>query len=107
MTFGSPAAGGTRPERRKPLPRAAGAGRTLINALAVGAVALALPLLTIPDGQAHGLIHATGATGPTPATDDPNDYTCFGHIQKGEPEAGVTGTQVKYQFSCDGPITGY
>ena len=56
----------------------------------------------------QGSTGATGATGATVAvSDDPNNYTCFGHIQKGVAEPGVTGTQVEYQFSCDGPITGY
>ena len=51
---------------------------------------------------------ATGATGTaTPVTEDPNNYTCSGHIAKGAAEPGVTGTQVKYEFYCDGPITGY
>ena len=62
-------------------------------------------------GQARDGAHAadgsTGATGSTVASDDPNNYTCAGHIQKGAAESGVTGTQVEYQFSCDGPITGY
>ena len=31
----------------------------------------------------------------------------MGHIEKGAAEQGVSGTQVEYQFSCDGPITGY
>lgn len=85
--------------------------RPLISAIGVVAVAGALAVLGPALGQAHGLARAaqgtTGATGSTAATDDPNNYTCFGHIQKGKPEAGVTGTQVEYQFSCDGPITGY
>jgi hypothetical protein len=50
---------------------------------------------------------ATGVTGPTTATDDPNNYTCVGHIQAGAAEQGVKGTQVEYQFACDGPITAY
>jgi len=74
------------------------------------AVAVLVPSLLQADGTAPlttGATGATGATGSTVATDDPNDYTCFGHIQGGSPEAGVKGTQVAYQFSCDGPITGY
>ena len=85
--------------------------RPLISAIGVVAVAAALAVLGPALGQAHGLARAaqgtTGATGSTAASDDPNNYTCFGHIQKGAPEAGVPGTQVEYQFSCDGPITGY
>jgi hypothetical protein len=50
---------------------------------------------------------ATSATGATAATDDPNNYTCYGHIQGGKIESGVSGTEVEYQFSCNGPITGY
>jgi hypothetical protein len=85
-----------------------GAGRKLIAALSVGAMALALPLLATASGQAHGRAHAAqGATGSAVATDNPNNYTCVGHIQKGKPEAGVTGAQVEYQLACDGPITGY
>ena len=86
------------------------ARRRLIAALGVTAVAIALPVLGPSLGQAHGVAHAaqgsTGSTGPT-ASDDPNNYTCFGHIQKGVAESGVTGTEVQYQFACDGPITGY
>jgi hypothetical protein len=90
------------------------ARRRLIAALGVTAVAIALPVLGPSLGQAHGVAHAaqgsTGSTGTTAtpvASDDPNNYTCFGHIQKGVAESGVPGTQVKYQFSCDGAITGY
>jgi len=90
------------------------ARRRLLAALGVTAVALALPVLGPPLGQARGVAHAaqgsTGSTGPTGSTvasDDPNNYRCFGHIQKGAKESGVPGTQVEYQFSCDGPITGY
>jgi hypothetical protein len=87
------------------------ARRRLIAALGVTAVAIALPVLGPSLGQAHGVARAaagsTGSTGSTVASDDPNNYTCFGHIQKGAAESGVPGTQVKYQFSCDGPISGY
>jgi hypothetical protein len=92
------------------------AHRRLLAVLGVTAVAVALPVLGASLGQARDGAHAaqgtTGATGTTSATgptasDDPNNYTCFGHIQKGVAESGVSGTQVKYQFSCDGAITGY
>jgi hypothetical protein len=92
------------------------ARRRLIAVLGVLAIAIAVPALGATLGQARGAhaaqsAHtaqsATGATGATLATDDPNDYTCDGHIQKGVAESGVTGTQVLYQFSCDGAITGY
>jgi hypothetical protein len=84
----------------------------LIAALGVTAVAIALPVLGPSLGQARDAAHAAaGATGATGATalpsDDPNNYSCFGHIKKGVAEPGVSGTQVQYQFSCDGPITGY
>jgi hypothetical protein len=87
------------------------AHRRLFAVLGVTAVAVALPVLGPSLGQARDGAHAaqgaTGATGATVASDDPNNYTCFGHIQKGVAEDGVSGTEVKYQFSCDGPITGY
>ncbi len=38
---------------------------------------------------------------------DPNDYTCRGGIQAGQPEAGSSEPQVRYTFTCSGPITGY
>jgi hypothetical protein len=83
----------------------------LLAVLGVVIVAIALPALGASLGQArsaHVAAGATGATGSTPvASDDPNNYSCFGHIEKGAAEQGVTGTQVEYQFSCDGPITGY
>jgi hypothetical protein len=78
--------------------------------LGIVTVAIALPALGASLGQArsaHAAQGATGATGSTVASDDPNNYTCFGHIEKGAAEQGVSGTQVEYQFSCDGPITGY
>jgi hypothetical protein len=86
------------------------ARRRLISVLGVVAVAIALPALGASLGQArsaHAAQGATGATGSTVASDDPNNYSCFGHIEKGAAEQGVSGTQVEYQFSCDGPITGY
>jgi hypothetical protein len=82
----------------------------LTAALGVLAVAIALPALGASLGQArsaHAAQGASGATGSTVASDDPNNYSCFGHIEKGAAEQGVSGTQVEYQFSCDGPITGY
>ncbi len=75
------------------------------------AVAVLAPALLQADSTAPistGTTGATGATGVTgPTTEDPNNYTCVGHIQAGAAEQGVTGTQVEYQFSCDGPITAY
>ena len=62
-------------------------------------------------GRADSSTGATGASGSTAATptasDDPNNYRCDGHIGRGVAEQGVPGPQVLYQFSCDGPITGY
>jgi hypothetical protein len=74
------------------------------------AVAVLAPSLLQADSTAPlttGATGATGSTGATVATDDPNNYTCAGHIRRGVAEQGVTGTQVQYQFSCDGPISGY
>lgn len=39
--------------------------------------------------------------------DNPNNYACHGHVEAGEPELGNEEQQVRYQFACDGPITGY
>ena len=85
------------------------ARRRPIAVLGVFAVTIAIAALGTSLGQARGAhaADATGATGATQASDDPNNYTCAGHIQKGVAESGVSGTQVEYQFSCDGPITGY
>jgi hypothetical protein len=102
------------------LDRAHPTARRLSAALAVVATAIAVavpgPSLVSASGAAHaaagstgasGATTATGATGATTISDDPNNYTCTGHVQKGAREPGVTGTQVAYAFSCDGPITGY
>ncbi len=87
------------------------ARRRLAAVLGVLVTAIAIPVLLPSLLQAHGATAitagATGATGSTAASDDPNDYTCVGHVEKGAAEQGVSGTQVEYQFSCDGPITGY
>jgi hypothetical protein len=91
--------------------------RRLRAALGVFTVAIAVsvlgPSLVSASGAAHAAAGSTGAsgtsgaTGATAVSDDPNNYTCTGHVQKGAAEPGVTGTQVEYAFSCDGPITGY
>ncbi len=85
--------------------------RRLIAALGVVVGAIALPVLgsTLAGGgsAAASAAVAAGTTGATAVSDDPNNYSCFGHIQSGAAESGVTGTQVLYQFYCDGPITGY
>ena len=78
-------------------------------AVVVGAVALPVlgPSLSGAGSAAASAAVATAATGATTVSDNPNNYSCFGHIQRGAAEPGVTGTQVQYQFFCDGPITGY
>lgn len=38
---------------------------------------------------------------------NPNDYSCFGGLGTGTPEAGNEDQQVAYSFHCNGPITGY
>ena len=79
------------------------AGIAVLAALAGATVALvAGPSL----GRADSASGATGATTP-PVSDDPNNYSCVGHIGRGAAEQGVPGTQVRYQFACDGPISGY
>jgi hypothetical protein len=82
--------------------------------LAVFVVAIALAVLGPALVRAASVAHeppagasATGSTGSTAVSDNPNNYTCVGHIQRGAAEPGVPGTQVSYQFACDGPITGY
>jgi hypothetical protein len=99
------------------LPRSDPARRRLAAVLGVLVTAIAVAVLAPPLLQADstapissgdtGATGATGATGSTTAVDDPNNYTCVGHIHAGAAEHGVNGTQVAYQFACDGPITGY
>jgi len=108
------------------LPRSHPARRYLTAALGVLTIATAVgvlgPTLVQANGAARiaagstgtsgttattGASGATGATGATAPSDDPNNYTCSGHVAKGAAEPGVTGTQVLYEFYCDGPITGY
>lgn len=38
---------------------------------------------------------------------NPNNYSCFGGLSAGTPEAGSEDQQVAYAFHCNGPITGY
>ena len=87
--------------------------RRRLFVLGVLAVAITVPALDPSLVRAAGPAHAptarasaTGATGPA-VSDDPSNYTCVGHVQRGAAESGVPGTQVEYQFACDGPITGY
>lgn len=79
----------------------------LVTAVAVPVFAPSLLHADSTTPISSGTPSATGASGPTTATDDPNNYTCVGHIQAGAAEQDVKGTQVEYQFSCDGPITAY
>ena len=85
------------------------AGLVVLAALVSATVALvAGPALGRADSGsvATAASGTTGATAPV-ASDDPNNYSCFGHIGRGVAEQGVPGPQVLYQFACDGPITGY
>ena len=88
------------------------AGLAVLAALVSATVALvAGPALGRADSgsvatAASGATAATGSTAPV-ASDDPNNYSCSGHIGRGVAEQGVPGPQVLYQFACDGPITGY
>lgn len=41
------------------------------------------------------------------AASNPNNYDCRGGIEKGEVDAELGETEVKYIFACNGPITGY
>jgi len=94
--------------------------RRLPLALAVIATAVAVavlgPTLVSAGGAVAAASGSTGAsagsgltsgTGATNVVEDPNRDTCYGHVEPGAPESGVSGPQVRYQFSCDGPITGY
>ncbi len=38
---------------------------------------------------------------------NPNNYSCFGSLAAGTPEAGSEEQQVAYSFHCNGSITGY
>jgi hypothetical protein len=38
---------------------------------------------------------------------NPNNYSCFGSLSAGKPEAGSEEQQVAYAFHCSDPITGY
>jgi hypothetical protein len=52
------------------------------------------------------LLLATPAIGHAEES-NPNNYNCIGSIAAGEAEEGSEEQQVKYEFYCDGPITGY
>jgi hypothetical protein len=87
------------------------ARRRLAATLGVLATAVAVPVFGPSLVQADSIqpipTSGTGSTGTTGITADPNNYTCTGTSGKGVPESGTPGTQVKYSFSCNGPITGY
>ena len=79
-----------------------------------GTIAIAGPALVHADSTAPisppgatGASGSTGATGTSGAGNVPTNYSCSGFITRGAAEQGVSGTQVAYSFSCDGPITGY
>ncbi len=80
------------------------ARRRLAASLGVLATAVAVPVI----GPA--LVHADSVhAGPIAksAAADPNNYTCNGYVKAGTAEPGTPGTQVLYNFACNGPVTGY
>ena len=89
--------------------------RRFAASLGVLVTAVAVPVIGPALGHAAGASIASGptgatvsgGTGATTTAPEANDYTCTGSIAPGSAEPGVPGTQVKYSFSCDGPITGY
>jgi hypothetical protein len=68
---------------------------------------LARPLVALIGAAALPLLAPTLGQAQQPSAADANDYTCVGHLGNGKPEPGATGTQVRYSFICNGPITGY
>jgi hypothetical protein len=79
-----------------------------LGALAtIATAAIVIPGLVQADSIQPVTTGGTSTTGTTGVTADPNDYTCTGHVGYGNAESGVPGTQVRYWFSCDGPITSY
>lgn len=56
--------------------------------------------------MAVAIVMFTGAD-RAPAAANPNNYDCRGGIEKGEVDAELGETEVKYIFACNGPITGY
>lgn len=57
-------------------------------------------------GSLAALSLAMPAIGSAEET-NPNNYSCFGSLAAGGPEAGSEEQQVAYTFHCSGPITGY
>lgn len=57
-------------------------------------------------GSLAALSLAMPAIGSAEET-NPNNYSCFGTLAAGTPEAGSEEQQVAYSFHCSGPITGY
>jgi hypothetical protein len=80
---------------------------SLLAVAAIAGLAAIGPELAGADSTQPVTTGGTGTTGITGTTADPNDYACSGTLAKGTPESGTPGTQVQYQFSCNGPITGY
>lgn len=74
---------------RRPQP----AHRSARRAIATVGCAVVLPVSAPAIGQAEEA--------------NPNNYSCFGSLSAGTPEAGNEDQQVAYSFHCNGPITGY
>jgi hypothetical protein len=67
----------------------------------LGAIVLSLAIVATAHAE-------TGTEGsPTGTEGSPNDYECHGQISAGAAEVGSSEQQVRYTFSCNGPITGY
>ncbi|MCL2770328.1 MAG: hypothetical protein FWD42_09525, partial [Solirubrobacterales bacterium] len=49
----------------------------------------------------------TGAGSSHAEAANPNAYECLGTIAAGRAEPGSEGTAVRYEFHCNGPISGY
>jgi hypothetical protein len=53
------------------------------------------------------LVISLAGAGAAHAESNPNAYDCSGAIAAGEKEPGSEGTAVRYEFHCNGPLTGY
>ena len=82
-----------------PHSRRRGATWWLTALLGVLTLSLAAPALA-----AATELPAAGSASPAA---NPNAYECVGHISAGKAEEGGEGSPVQYEFSCNGPITGY
>ncbi|MEP6954548.1 MAG: hypothetical protein ABI950_10860 [Solirubrobacteraceae bacterium] len=68
---------------------------------------IALTLLVLAGALATALLLGRSVE-PASADNNPNNYDCRGHVEKGAESADDLGaTEVKYVFACSGPITGY